>query len=368
MCRMLRKLLLGVAATALTLGMLEAVIRLGRWQVHDLVHESHKYLSLLVLDDAGGYLRHPASTQLFLQGVPMRFNSLGMRDDEPRIPRPRGVFRVLCLGDSMVFGPWVAQEATYPARLRALLAGEPVDVVAAGVQGWNTEEEERFLAANIARLAPDLVVLLYVVNDNEPTNPLARARLPARTWAARLHRALLVRSRLFEWAAFVYRSRVAPLDRGAVREVAWLQRQREAAGASFAPDDPGWLRSRAALGRIDALARAHGARLAVFLHNLGNLPPAPAALERLREFGAAGGVPVFDTAPFFAGRPWAALINDRAPAFDFHPNAEGYGLLAEGIGRTLRAQGLLPRRASAVAVPPLAVAGAGGWRAAGGTG
>src|SRR2546425_6635234 len=158
---MLQKLGLACAALLFALLMLEAVVRLGHFEVHDFVHEKQKYGALLYQDEAGGYYRHPADLSIVLQGVTVRFNSLGMRDDEPRPKRP-GAHRILCLGDSMVFGPAVPQDQIFPARLRALLTPEGIEVVAAGVQGWNTVEEDRFLALHIGELVPDLVVLLYV--------------------------------------------------------------------------------------------------------------------------------------------------------------------------------------------------------------
>jgi hypothetical protein len=242
----------------------------------------------------------------------------------------------------MTFGPGVPQDAIYPARLRALLAaeGSPIDVVAAGVQGWNTIEEERFLAANIAPLAPDLVLLLYVSNDDEPHALREYDERPAPTSSQRLHRALALHSRLYEWALFVYKARIGGPNWAALRVIAQRRKAREAAGPAFSPDEPGWLASRAALGRLHALAQAHGARFAVLVYNLGRVPPAPTALERLLEWGVETGVPVFDTAPFFAGHDHTTLVNNRY--LDPHPNPSGHALLAAGIARVLREYGLLP--------------------------
>jgi lysophospholipase L1-like esterase len=338
--------MLGLVALALSLGVLEVGIRLGGLEVHDQLNEMRKYGSLLVRDEAGDYLRHRGPATVVLQGVTVRLNSLGMRDEEPRLPKPEATFRLLSIGDSMAFGPAVAQEEIYASRLRRLLGGAGVDVVAAGVGGWNTVEEERFLAHNVARLAPDLVVLLDVTNDNEPIPPYRRERQPPETRWEALYRDLVLRSRLFEWGAFVYRSRLAPMDWRPLRQMAQWQREREQARQlPFTAEDPGWLESRAALRRMAETARAHGASLAVLLYNLGELMPGPTALERLRELGREIGVPVFDTAPFFAGRPPATLVNHALR--DPHPNAEGHALLAAGMARTLEAEAMLPTAARA---------------------
>ena len=153
-----------------------------------------------------------------------------------------------------------------------------------------------------------------------------------------LYRALVLHSCLFEWAAFTY-TRLQGVDWAGLRVVHRWNEKRRAAGPPFSPTEPGWLESRAALGRLLVLTRAHGARLAIFLYNLDDWPPAPAARERLEEFGRETGVPVFDTKPFFAGPSPSTLVN--VPIVDPHPNGEGHALLAAGIARTLRAARLL---------------------------
>src|SRR5262249_37545657 len=170
----LGKLALGVVSLALTVGVLEIGVRLAHLEVNDHANEMRKY-GLVLVQDAAGYSRHRPGVSAVIQRVPMRFNSLGMRGEEPRSPKPPQTFRILCLGDSVTLGPGVAEEAIYPSRLGALLADGNTEVVAAGVGGWNTVEEERFLAANFPRLDPDLVVLLYVINGSDPIEPWRRA-------------------------------------------------------------------------------------------------------------------------------------------------------------------------------------------------
>jgi lysophospholipase L1-like esterase len=336
---MLRKLALALASALAALGIAEAVVRAGGLGVHDHMYELRKYGFFLVPDE-GGYMRHPAGARTVLRGVSLQFNSLGMRDDEPRVPKPPGVFRILCVGDSVTLGPAVPQDAIYSARLRALLSREDVDVVTAGVAGWNTIAEERFLQRHLAQLAPDLVLLLYVTNDNELGEAYVVTHATDLGWSTRLYQGLVLHSQLFEWTAFVYETRIAPDLTALGRLQAW-QRQQQAAtgGAPFTARDQGWLESRAALQRILDLARAHGARMAIFLHNQVNRQIERDALARLREFGAENGVPVFDTSPFFAGHRPVTLMNDGFR--DPHPNASGHALLAEGIARTLEAEGLL---------------------------
>jgi lysophospholipase L1-like esterase len=335
---MVRELLLSATATVLAVGAIEVTMHATNLGVHGVMQEWSKYARVLEQDEAGEYLRHPARTSVFLQGVTMTFNSLGMRDGEPRIPKPPGVFRILCLGDSHTAGPGVTDDAIYPARLRALLAGRPIDVVAAGVGGWNTVAEARFLAQHVDRLDPDLVALLYVVNDPEPTEAFDQSQRRS-GWFAAVYRTLVLHSQLFEWMAHVYRTRISPPNASSTARYFWF---REKGVLAFAPTEPGWLASRAALTRMHELLAARGARLVVFLNNEWNGKIERAALERLREFGAETGVPVFDTFPAYAGHTLASYTND---AFrDPHQNATGYALLAAQMLRDIDAGGLLPAR------------------------
>jgi hypothetical protein len=326
-----------IASLLTALVALEILIRLTGLGVHDYMQTTQMYARLLVPDE-GGYLRHPPGQSIPLGGVILRFNSLGMRDVEPRIPKPPGTFRVLFLGDSVTLGPKVPLELTFPGRLRTML-GPGVDVVIGAVAGWNTVAESRFLARHIDTLAPDLIVLTYVVNDNEPTEPFRRTREQPKRWTTRLYRALVLRSRLAEWAAFVYQARFERADAyGLKRYMAW-NRKKTAFGEPFAPDDRGWHASRAALRRIDGLARQHGARFVIFLQRLER-PIDLNALARLQEFSRDSGVPVYDTLPFIAGYNPVALMNDGF--IDPHWNPKGHELFANGFARTLTAEGLLP--------------------------
>jgi lysophospholipase L1-like esterase len=335
---MVRELLLSATATVLAVGAVELTMHATNLGVHGVMQEWAKYATVLEQDEVGEYLRHPARTSVFLQGVTMSFNSLGMRDVEPRIPKPPRVFRILCLGDSHTVGPGVVDDAIYPARLRAALAGRPIDVIAAGVGGWNTVAEARFLAQHVDRLDPDLVVLLYVINDPEPTEAFDPTRRGS-GWFAPVYRALVLHSQLFEWVAHLYRTRIATPDAASVARVFWM---REKGALAFAPTEPGWLASRDALLRMHELLAARGARLIIFLNNEWNGKIERVALERLREFGAETGVPVFDTFSAYGGRPIASYTND---AFrDPHQNATGYALLAAEVLRELDAGGLLPAR------------------------
>ncbi|HZL99855.1 MAG TPA: GDSL-type esterase/lipase family protein, partial [Planctomycetota bacterium] len=100
--------------------------------------------------------------------LPIRLNSLGLRGPEPGPPRP-GELRVLCLGDSFVFGHGVTAEEAFPHVLQERLAarlGRPVTAGNAGVPGYGTVEQLHCLRRIGPAFGPSIVVCtLYLGND-----------------------------------------------------------------------------------------------------------------------------------------------------------------------------------------------------------
>ena len=353
--RLLPTLLLGAASLAVALGLAEGLVRAARLQVSDWGYNARKYARVVRYDEQGAFTVQRPHATTFVFGADMRFNSLGMRDVEhgPKTPAKR---RVLVLGDSNVVGLGVALEDIFPRRLEAALNGAghgSVEVLAAGVAGWNTVAERNFLAAAGLGLDPDVVVLLYVNNDNARDLPWGR-RLPqglvTRAWEW-----LTDHSRAVELATWVYRRRYPrPADPATLRSVGEMMRvraERAAEPHSFEPDDPGWRESRAALEDIASMTRARGVPFVVFVLNLGG-PEMPSLLEGLGEFGRRTATPVVDTRPWFGARDPKSLLNSS-----LHPNADGHAVLAGGIARTLADLGVSASPGARTAPPPRAAAG-----------
>lgn len=333
-------LALAVGSTALALLGIELVLRAAHLQVSDRLYNARKYGRTIFYDEEGGFtLQRPyAGTLVF--GIDMRFNSRGMRDLERPLEKPPGTRRVLVLGDSNVVGLGVAEDEIFVRRLEPLLSdgtGRRVEVVAAGVSGWNTVAERNWLRTRGLAFSPDTIVLVYVGNDNEIDVPWA-PRPPApplrRAWQW-----LAERSRLVELGTYAYRRyRPLRLDAAEIRALSDMNRaqtRRKAQPHDFEPDDPGWVASRAALVDIAELARARGIGfLVVALHFGGG--NTEALLARLNEFSRDTGVRVMDAQPWFAGRPITSLLNSS-----LHPNAEGHEIVAAGIARAIEEDGLL---------------------------
>jgi lysophospholipase L1-like esterase len=106
----------------------------------------------------------PPSSQFQFARRPVTTNSLGFRSPEPVVGE--GVFRVMALGDSTVFGHGVRDTQSFPALLWGLLqARAPADVQNGGVPGYTCPQSALIYERNVERAQPDLL-LLYLGNSD----------------------------------------------------------------------------------------------------------------------------------------------------------------------------------------------------------
>lgn len=102
-------------------------------------------------------------------GVPFQTNELGFRD-RPIFEKTAGVFRILCVGDSVTFGTGVKNEQTFPNVLEKMIqqvapTGFTIDVINAGISAYNARNIKGLLQHYIDHLKPDVVVYTFVEND-----------------------------------------------------------------------------------------------------------------------------------------------------------------------------------------------------------
>lgn len=134
-----------------------------------------KYASLDQLEARYGEARHTEHRYLMFYPKPdwisglNRHNSLGYRGEEVAVPKPQGVFRIVCMGGSTTYSASVEDyREAYPYRLQAELreAGyENVEVVNAGVFSYTTIETLVNFETRVLDLDPDLVIIYDGVND-----------------------------------------------------------------------------------------------------------------------------------------------------------------------------------------------------------
>ena len=119
-------------------------------------------------------------------------NSLSIQEKELTIPKPKGIKRILILGDSLP----VTGDPTFADLLKVYFKSSPqFEIINAGVPGYTTYQEVLFFKKYLSVLEPDLVLLTYCLNDNytflhtfdEDANmlwtPEAKKSLSINTWS-----------------------------------------------------------------------------------------------------------------------------------------------------------------------------------------
>lgn len=94
----------------------------------------------------------------------IRINSHGLRDDEHTYEKPPGTYRIVILGDSLVEAAQVPLEEAWHQILEQRLnemAEMPIEVIAAGVGGWGTDQELLWFLSEGIKYEPDLVLLTF---------------------------------------------------------------------------------------------------------------------------------------------------------------------------------------------------------------
>ncbi len=279
-------------------------------------------------------------------GAPFRFsiNRQGLRGPELAVPKPEGMFRILCLGGSTTFGTGCpADSLSYPARLEQALRrrfpGRPLEVLNAGVPGYTTAESLLWLRELVEPLRPDLVVVYHAVNDLAFAEEQLDFYLDPTRVARPLHRLQRARSDASSSLLGALWARSRPRWRKAKHGL--RERLDRRVPSAF----------RANLERIVALAARHGARTALvsfalqldaswsearraevgrmFELSWEGLTEGLARLNaELRAVAARPGVVCCDVAPQVPAEP--ALWVDPA-----HLNPRGSALFAERVAEVL---------------------------------
>jgi len=91
-----------------------------------------------------------------------RFNNRSVRHGEIAVPKPKDVYRIMFLGDSI---PWDTNGFVKHTR-DSLAAEGPFEIINASVPGYTSYQEVLFYKKYLKDTTPDLVVWGYCLNDN----------------------------------------------------------------------------------------------------------------------------------------------------------------------------------------------------------
>jgi hypothetical protein len=254
-------------------------------------------------------------------GVEFEFNSRGFRDREFG-PKPEGVKRIVFVGDSFTEAQGVVESASAVRLVEARLRrkGGPVEVWNLGVRGHDFPELEA-LFDQALELSPDAVVFGMVLNDGERDPSLAERWPRVNDW-------IMVRQEAPPWlerhsylASFVSsRYRAFEVSR---ETTAWYQ-------ALYSDDNrAGWMRTRAALRRIQLRCREHGAGFGValwpLLVGLEGAYPFEGPHAQIKKGVERMDIPFVDLLDVLKGRDSASLWVHSS---DLHPNEIAQALVA----------------------------------------
>ena len=311
---------------------------------------------------AGGRGRHASGADMAASSQGLRNREIGRKGEHD--------FRILVLGDSFTAGSSVEHDQAYPRVLESLLARRakrPVEVINAGVGGWDPFQYAQYFARDGFRFEPDLVLVGFFVGNDTYSAGLSVDALPTALGGRRLSRAAAARWTirwevlLYEHSHLVralrptlsdYRPRRS-CDDFSARFLA-IQADRlsnhlrptpeRVATAQANVDQILRIRDRAAERNVPAvvalLPDENQVNAALQARLLAGRDPSiydfsmPQAL--LRERLEAAHLPVIDLLPAFRSDP-RCLYNNTT-----HWTAEGHALAAEGIAGGLEEKGTVP--------------------------
>lgn len=133
--------------------------------------ETARFFDTMIKEEPIGYRCQPGMSGRF-HNATYTINSLGLRDDEFPVEKPKGEKRILMLGDSHVFGLGVDDDDCIPKVAERLANEDPNSemhyrIINMGVPSYNTEQELVQLKTLGVSLDPDAVLLRFSKNDIE---------------------------------------------------------------------------------------------------------------------------------------------------------------------------------------------------------
>jgi lysophospholipase L1-like esterase len=319
--RLLGKLALLLFTVVLMALFLEVFLRVQFYHSKDFSMEMWKYAVRLKrpVDNPQLSFTHVPNGHSFLMGVDVKINSQGLRDNEYPFQKAPGVYRIMMLGDSTTFGWGVRQEDTAAKFLERKLNVHPpagydkVEVLDAGVGNYDTVQEVTYYETLGRAFHPDLVILVFFINDPEPV-PVEKKGF------------LIDRSYLIAFAT----NRFDGILRRTGKRPDWKQYY-----ASLYDDDkPGFQACKEALRSLGSATKSDGAKVLVALlpelHQInGDSYPFKAAHQKIKDVLKSENVPVVELIDGLKDHgPEETLWVTR---LDDHPDAKANDLVSDQL-------------------------------------
>ncbi len=276
-------------------------------------------------------LRRPRLRGIY-RGALLENNGAGFRGPDRTLEKPRGVFRVVVIGDSVTMGSGVVYEDTYAAKLEPTLAKDPrlvgqsVQVLNIGLSGINA----RYIVDRLEKLGlhydPDLIVYGYTLNDIE-------GRSYRRSHVDNFgHSGSFRNSRSYLWRLLGPRV-------NALREMLGSPHgsYRHELDDNYFENDEAWGQVSRALDRLSEVARPRNLCVVMLVHthlfSLGPLHPFRRHYAAVAEAGRDRDFLVVESWPHFRGLDPPSLWTSPV---DSHPNPRGHLILHDALVEGLR--------------------------------
>jgi lysophospholipase L1-like esterase len=275
-------------------------------------------------------------------------NKWGFRGPEYPMEKPPGVFRLLALGDSVLYGDR-AQESDVTQSLGRLLDQKPppgftrVESINTSVPSYSTCQELALLGGLADRFSPDLVLVGYVMNDPEGARvpfglDLATGRI---AWYYRAYhfikqRIFLVKYVVAKLSPLVFRLRGGFTQFGPAQDPG---RTEDYTMTLHDPKGPFWPVCARCIAGLGEYQRKTGVPVlfAVFpLLKSMDTKPLEGAYRQVEETAKAAGLETVNLYPYFAAlkpEQVAKLAGDGV-----HPSKEGHLFIADILYRRLAAR------------------------------
>jgi lysophospholipase L1-like esterase len=322
----LNKLALVAFSLLLVALLLEVFLRVAYYHSLDFSMEMWKYAVAMkrAVPDPNLSFVHEPNTHAFLMGQDVSINSLGLRDRELSPTKSPGVYRVLVLGDSTTFGWGVSLDNTASKILERELNAQHIpgyerfEVINAGVGNYDTVQEVTYYKTRGRELNPDMVILVYFINDPE--------LVPRQKSIWLIDRSYLV--------AFLTNR----LD-GVLRKTGARPGWKEYYASLYNDNQPGFQACKAALLDLAETTRENNTKLIVALlpelHEINNGYPFTAQHQKIKDVVAPTGVPVLDLIDGLKGHGpeetlWVTPLDD-------HPSGKANTLIAAQLREAILA-------------------------------
>jgi lysophospholipase L1-like esterase len=344
-----RRLLRGLARGALVVALIwiagEVVAR--SLDLVDRLNGFPRRLFVASDDPDLGYELRPG-VDTVARGVHVAINERGMRGPSFALERAPGTERILVLGDSVAFGFRLELEDTFGVRLERELerrTDASYEVLNAGVEGYNTQNELAWLRKRLSELQPDTIVLVFNLNDYDygpVMGPLGVLTLdqtqrvqrfsPANVSEFYLLLRWLVATQGRVWVGDPVGATPQPGDGRTADRFDPFDRYVSALRKQYyrAPNDARWQVMIDSLRALHEITRSRGIRLVVAIvpdgDQIGVEAPDLTPQAKLREVCEQIGLDCIDLHQAFTARSGEPLFLDI-----MHPSATGHEIMARVV-------------------------------------